>query len=479
MSAPSGGASSAPQCACTNISIMQLFHELKQQYPGVPDHVVSSTISSHCHDRSACQSRLECEAKNYISHLYPSSSLSASKKEGKDFLLPQQCPNQLLITKQSDVPQIILVSSVCPQKGVSSFTEKLDENDNQNVTRDKHKECEEGYPTVTSCPSSQVGSTGDSHVSNTEPVNVDSDQESNTAYSVPSVDGVNTNKCLVKDENSNNCTACISDNKCYKILKSNKVKSDLNKRLKDQNSKNVPESVSLTTDGKNDPPIEASTKLKRPTTLEFSSDPHFSGFETKPSTGIEPQVAQAEAADDRNKLSLNEKSDEPPGNNEPPEQFRFCDKSSETHNKEEYGAHQDPYPLNVSVNLNCRMDVLPHGNRQQQSQFSEPWRGNYSSPGNFTSVNLTVCTPTSSGHGSIDNRNLPFQGDPRQRGFEGRVQITVSPASSQAPYRIQHPTQGRHYYSPFPHMMPETPPTSPIGNQLIFISSLFVCVYLT
>lgn len=435
---------------------MQLFHELKQQYPGVPDHVVSSTISSHCHDRSACQSRLECEAKNYISHLYPSSSLSASKKEGKDFLLPQQCPNQLLITKQSDKSQIILVSSVCPQKGVSSFTEKLDENDNQNVTRDKHKECEEGYPAVPSCPPSQVGFTGDSHVSNTEePVNVDSDQES---HSVPSVDGRNTNKCLVKDENSNNCTACVSDNKCYKILKSNKVTSDLNKRLKDQNSKNVPGSASPATDGKNDPPIEASTKLKRPTTLEFSSDPHFSGFETKAPSGSGSQVAQADPADENKKQSLNEKSDEPP------KQYRFCDKSSETHNKEEYGSHQDTYPLNVSVNLNCRMDVLPHGNRQQQSQFSEPWRGNYSSPGNFTSVNLTVCTPTSSGHGSIDNRSLQFQGDPRQRGFEGRVQITVSPASSQPPYRIPHPSHGRQYYSPLPQMMPDTPPTSPIGN---------------
>lgn len=430
---------------------MQLFHELKQQYPGVPDHVVSSTISSHCHDRSACQSRLECEAKNYISHLYPSSSLSASKKEGKDFLLPQQCPNQLLITKKSDKPQIILVSSVCPQKGVSSFTEKLDENDNQNITRDKHKACEEGNPAVESCPPSQAISSGDSHVSN-------SDQESHTAHFVPNVDERNTNKCLDKDENSNNCTACISDNKCYKILKSNKITSDLNKRLK-----NVPGSASPTTDGKNDPPIEASTKLKRPTTLEFSSDPHFSGLEPKPPSGSGSQVAQAELADESKKHSLNEKSDEPPSN-EPPKQYRFCDKSSETHNKEEYGSHQDAYPLNVSVNLNCRMDVLPHGNRQQQNQFSEPWRGNYSSPGNFTSVNLTVCTPTSSGHGSIDNRNLQFPGDPRQRGFEGRVQITVSPASSQPPYRIPHPSQGRQYYSPLPQMMPETPPTSPIGN---------------
>jgi len=33
------------ECHCSNITIMQLFHELKQQFPTLPDHVVSQCIA--------------------------------------------------------------------------------------------------------------------------------------------------------------------------------------------------------------------------------------------------------------------------------------------------------------------------------------------------------------------------------------------------------------------------------------------------
>ncbi|XP_049543181.1 mucin-5AC isoform X2 [Anopheles darlingi] len=46
-------------CACSNISIMQLFHEMKQKYPTVPDTVVSELVTQHCHDRPTCIGRLE------------------------------------------------------------------------------------------------------------------------------------------------------------------------------------------------------------------------------------------------------------------------------------------------------------------------------------------------------------------------------------------------------------------------------------
>uniref|UniRef100_A0A182ILU0 Uncharacterized protein n=1 Tax=Anopheles atroparvus TaxID=41427 RepID=A0A182ILU0_ANOAO len=46
-------------CACSNISIMQLFHEMKQRYPTVPDTVVSELVTQNCHDRPACVSKLE------------------------------------------------------------------------------------------------------------------------------------------------------------------------------------------------------------------------------------------------------------------------------------------------------------------------------------------------------------------------------------------------------------------------------------
>ncbi|CAD6217140.1 GSCOCT00004690001.2-RA-CDS [Cotesia congregata] len=55
-------------CHCSNIAIMQLFHELKQQFPGLPDHVVSQCIAQqlltfnlmlqNSHDRETCTESL-------------------------------------------------------------------------------------------------------------------------------------------------------------------------------------------------------------------------------------------------------------------------------------------------------------------------------------------------------------------------------------------------------------------------------------
>lgn len=48
-------------CACSNISIMQLFHELKAKFPAIPDHIVSQYINKYYHDREACISLLSQE----------------------------------------------------------------------------------------------------------------------------------------------------------------------------------------------------------------------------------------------------------------------------------------------------------------------------------------------------------------------------------------------------------------------------------
>ncbi|XP_055621639.1 TGF-beta-activated kinase 1 and MAP3K7-binding protein 2-like isoform X2 [Toxorhynchites rutilus septentrionalis] len=46
-------------CSCSNIAIMQLFHEMKQKFPTVPDHVVSDLVTANCHNRPACIDSLE------------------------------------------------------------------------------------------------------------------------------------------------------------------------------------------------------------------------------------------------------------------------------------------------------------------------------------------------------------------------------------------------------------------------------------
>ncbi|XP_068983955.1 TGF-beta-activated kinase 1 and MAP3K7-binding protein 3-like isoform X8 [Bombus flavifrons] len=51
---PGGWGPTMGECHCSNIAIMQLFHELKQQFPALPDHVVSQCIAQNSHDRETC-----------------------------------------------------------------------------------------------------------------------------------------------------------------------------------------------------------------------------------------------------------------------------------------------------------------------------------------------------------------------------------------------------------------------------------------
>lgn len=67
--------SSRSNCQCTNISIMQLFHEMKQEFPKVPDHIVTQCVVENCHNRSACVESLSKETINSVQNSYPSQSL--------------------------------------------------------------------------------------------------------------------------------------------------------------------------------------------------------------------------------------------------------------------------------------------------------------------------------------------------------------------------------------------------------------------
>lgn len=48
-------------CPCNNISIMQLFHEMKQKFPTVPDNIVNECATENCHNRGKCIAALEKE----------------------------------------------------------------------------------------------------------------------------------------------------------------------------------------------------------------------------------------------------------------------------------------------------------------------------------------------------------------------------------------------------------------------------------
>ncbi|XP_053688579.1 dual specificity protein kinase splB isoform X2 [Sabethes cyaneus] len=67
-------------CSCSNIAIMQLFHEMKQKFPTVPDHVVSDVVTANCHNRPACIDSLEKAVLGTPSTVqaYPSQSIHST-----------------------------------------------------------------------------------------------------------------------------------------------------------------------------------------------------------------------------------------------------------------------------------------------------------------------------------------------------------------------------------------------------------------
>lgn len=72
------------ECPCTNISIMQLFHELKQKFPLIPDRVVSECIKKNGHDRVVLETVLERENRAYLLHSFPAAAaMSGQYGEGE------------------------------------------------------------------------------------------------------------------------------------------------------------------------------------------------------------------------------------------------------------------------------------------------------------------------------------------------------------------------------------------------------------
>lgn len=67
-------------CSCSNISIMQLFHEMKQEFPKVPDHIVHQHVTDNCHNRRACIDQLRQVAVTVpTTTTYPSKSIHSNQ----------------------------------------------------------------------------------------------------------------------------------------------------------------------------------------------------------------------------------------------------------------------------------------------------------------------------------------------------------------------------------------------------------------
>ncbi|XP_050677178.1 uncharacterized protein LOC126973866 isoform X2 [Leptidea sinapis] len=391
MSAPSDSAANPSQCACTNISLMQLFHELKQKFPGVPDHVVSNTIELYCHDKKACENHLLREVKTSLTHAYHGSSLAAARQlNNLKINPPPKCRNQPIVRHDIIRPtNVTSVTCQAPQTALIS-TSILDDlelstDNNQNIVEKKPVEAVNSPVAIVNLDNCFVKYNADSP----SDLELTNEKQGN----------------ITKEANPEHVTeAQQSEITNYRILKSNKIKSNLHERLdcvkekktikkdKEEPKKEVKEESLV--ESKEEPKLEQQTKPQRPNTLNFIKPNPDIAF----NEGLKPQPEA--------------------------ETFHTVSSAPKTESKDNKNSAQRQdrgYPLNLSVNVNCHMDL--------SRTYSDLWLDDYESPRAITSVNLTVCTPTSNMASPVrDNHD-------DDNGFEGHVTVTVSPSTARPPRR--------------------------------------------
>lgn len=371
---------------------MQLFHELKQKFPGVPDHVVSNTIELYCHDKQACETHLHSEVKASLTHAYHASSSAAARQLNElKVNAPIKCRNQP-ITNHEVVKSSTIKSVTCqgPQKAVVSLNTTAEESDDKKLNTDANQNVvevnNEKQSNTTASPITIINidncyakysaeSPSDPELTN------DNKKETNRNYETEESNNRNSNDSNVNQPESTN----------YKILKSNKIKCNLNERLeKGKEKKTIKKECQ--------PSKPVDEKPKRPNTLDFiKPNPDFAFKETLKAT--EPDSCRSISPATSTQKEAPQTKEKPTGIYR-----RECG-----------------YPLNLSVNVNCHMD-LSHS-------YVDPWMENYDSPRAITSVNLTVCTPTS-------NMASPVREMREDDGsFEGHVTVTVSPSTARPPRR--------------------------------------------
>ncbi|XP_049876332.1 uncharacterized protein LOC126373969 isoform X1 [Pectinophora gossypiella] len=436
MSAPSESATSPSPCACTNISLMQLFHELKQKFPGVPDHVVSNTIELYCHDKQACETHLHSEAKASLTHAYHASSSAAARQLNELKLNPpSKCRNQPIVKHEAPCSTPV-ISTTCqePQTAVISTCTDTDEDDkkpntdaNQNVVEHKCDESER-------------------KTNNTSPVtviNIDNCYAKYSAESPSDLELTNENTKEDKPSISQEGVTELPESTNYQILKSSKIKYNLHERLEKGKEKKTIKKEELPKEVKKEEQVKEVKKEEQPKEdlqekQEKPTRPNTLNF-IKPN----PDIAF--------KPTLKEPPAEPCRTISPAPVKHETQSSKE---KQQYRPERG-YPLNLSVNVNCHMDY---------SRGYDPWLEDYDSPRAITSVNLTVCTPTS-------NMASPVrESRDDEGGFEGHVTVTVSPSTARPPRRAAPPPPNQRasrLESPRPTRTAPEPPGSVNERSLI------------
>lgn len=369
-------------CDCSNISIMQLFHELKQQFPAVPDEVVNACINDNCHDRPACRAHLQREAETLPRTLaYPPSLMGAPPTRSG--------------------PSIDHRTNADGSDHVTRMTEtsvhRLDTNINEHVKPSAFS-THPRRTIVHPSSSSVIGVVSPTRTSNdvppppppplpspqpSNPVESPTDRAAAAAVAAP-------RPSALFHESAGKPPISPSSNKRFGA----KV-SPLKPKTFDAKIKKLPE------------------ESKSDNQLNYNPKPPINATSVSPS--------------DKTNLGAIKKS--------PAKRPASLDLPKQTANASPVGGS-----VNLSVNVNCSVDLVstPTSTRRHSTVLEvtpEPvWcHQDLKSPRSYTSVNLTLRTPTSEPQPPIDicsaNSSLTYTTssfDSRQ-GLQSRLQITVGP----------------------------------------------------
>lgn len=124
----------SPTCSCTKVSNMQLFHEMKQEFPTVPDPIVWQYVTDNCHNRPECVVGLKKEAESHPGSVqaYPQALRNNNKKSHRSLPSGLQVLSNNLSSSNESVEQ--------PKSEVSLLSDsrsdmRMQTNDNDSLSK--------------------------------------------------------------------------------------------------------------------------------------------------------------------------------------------------------------------------------------------------------------------------------------------------------------------------------------------------------
>lgn len=396
----------------SNVRAMQLFHELKQQFPTLPDHVVSACIASHAHksDKKDLRETLEVAAaqqepmgrtltETTETALIPTpSQLEDIESNGKINSTSTATNTTLLeeiqVSPLPSEPELQPTLNEIPKperrrrrkKLINNAMDNKDLGDNNvisSVRYDKNSESIESNPSDSTV---KVG---------------------NSSFFVKRPNTLNlSNVNETSDRNFNHIQPSGRCSDVHKLLNSKIVNSKpprsplSTKRFNHKNSptKGSPRSPCTEGSGARSPTDQSESKKTELKTVETPTQTTDTLLGNGGGGGIPCGGSAAPAT-----------------------------------------TPSSPTGVNVSVNVNCSVDVVQSPTRPKcttslQVVPQQPWCQDIISPKSYTSVNLTLRPPSSEPQPPIDitsqNSCLTYSTssyDPH-KGLQSRLQITVGPS---------------------------------------------------